>query len=387
MLKNDPVDPGSKSFSETVGQLIADKEELRLRLEEAEETIRALRAGEIDAVVVVENGHERIYTFETADRPYRLMVEQMQQGAATLSAAGTILYANARLAQMAGKPLDQLIGSQLADLIEPSSWRNFDSQISGMQAEVNVSRAKGGAIPAFLSISNMKESDNLIAIFTDLTEQETRKQLERELAARKTSEETERRLKDELAHRVKNTLAVVQAIALQVLRRAEGPGHFEESFCGKIQALAKAHAGLSESRWSGANLASIIREQVLLGDREDRIDYSGPSVLLPPDVTVEFALTLHELGTNARKYGALSAPEGRLAVTWRTERDSDGSEWLELDWIESGGPAVTPPSKSGLGTALITRGLSSFGAKVELNFKPAGVVCKIRLPLPMTSSA
>src|SRR5262249_37518165 len=121
------------------------------------------------------------------------------------------------------------------------------------------------------------------------------------------------------------------------------------------------------------------RDQLLLVGVDERIAFEGPLVSLDPEVSLQLALVLHELATNARKYGALSSPNGRLAITWRA--DLDDGQTLRLDWKESGGPQVAAPSSRGFGSHLIEKGLAAHGGKALLSFAETGVTCAITMPL------
>src|SRR5262249_2551281 len=155
--------------------------------------------------------------------------------------------------------------------------------------------------------------------------------------AQKHSERLQKLLLDELNHRVKNTLATVQAIASQSLIHAKNPDAFVESFSGRIQAMARAHTQLFNAEFEGVEVAQLIREQVAFGAGMDqRISYNGPEVLLAGTSAIHLALVLHELATNARKHGALSVPKGHLSVSW--EVVSSGGRDLHLAWKETGGP-------------------------------------------------
>jgi PAS domain S-box-containing protein len=206
----------------------------------------------------------------------------------------------------------------------------------------------------------------------------------RDISGRKRAEKLQRLLVEELNHRVKNTLATIQAIASQSLRRAKSPGDFVASFTGRIQALAKAHTLLTQTRLEGAYLIDLVREQVLLGVPDNRITPSGPQLMLDSQSAVQLALVLHELATNARKYGALSTSNGRLSVEWEVR--TNGKKELVLDWIESGGPPVHAPSNQGFGTTLIKQTLQSRGGEASLRFGAEGVTCRITLPLPVEQS-
>jgi len=205
----------------------------------------------------------------------------------------------------------------------------------------------------------------------------------RDVTEKKRVEAIQRVLIEELNHRVKNTLAMTQAIASQSLRHAKSASDFVESFTGRVQALAKAHSLLTDRKLEGAELTELVREQVTLGVADERVICSGPTVILGAQPAIHLALVLHELATNARKYGGLSVPQGRLSVKW--EVHSSGSRTLLLDWTESGGPQVSAPLTAGFGTTLIERTLQTHGGQATVRYGVTGVTCKLRLPLGETA--
>jgi PAS domain S-box-containing protein len=202
-----------------------------------------------------------------------------------------------------------------------------------------------------------------------------------DISERKEAEERQQLLIRELNHRVKNTLATVQAIAGQTLRGTRSPTDFVAGFSGRVQALARAHALLTHSTWRGAGVMDLVRDQLLLGGPDDdRIACSGPSLMLEPQPALHLALALHELGTNARRHGALSASGGRLAVSWKVQ--SNGGRNLLLHWVETDGPAVSAPAARGFGTSLVERSMEAHGGEATICYDADGVTCAIRLPLP-----
>ncbi len=198
----------------------------------------------------------------------------------------------------------------------------------------------------------------------------------RDVTERKEKEELQRILFQELNHRVKNTLAVVQAIASQSLKRTPTPEEFVKSFSGRIQALARTHDLLVLGKMKGADVATLIRQElsIYILDAE-RISYSGPSVMLGAKTTGELALILHELATNARKFGALSIPTGKLSIAWKLR---SGGRELALEWKESGVPKSREPIARGFGTSLIERSLTN-GGTASVKYSSDGVICRIRL--------
>lgn len=186
---------------------------------------------------------------------------------------------------------------------------------------------------------------------------------------------------NELNHRVKNTLATVQSIVSQTLRSRDTSAVTRDTLAARIVALSKAHDVLTNEQWSGASLTEIANQAAqpfLTGMGEGRILLTGPDVRLPPKTAIAIALALHELATNAVKYGALSVPEGRVDFSW-TFADRDGVYELKATWREMGGPRVAPPTRAGFGTRLIERGLAAdLNGEVKMTYPVDGVVCTIR---------
>ena len=194
---------------------------------------------------------------------------------------------------------------------------------------------------------------------------------------REAAEEQRLLLVNELNHRVKNTLAVVQGIARQTFRDTDDVRPALEAFEARLAALSRAHNLLTDASWKAADLRDIVRDQLALADA--RVQASGPSVLLAPQVAVSLALALHELCVNATKYGALSNDTGRVEISWRVESEPPT---LKLRWEEVGGPIVQPPGRRGFGSRMIERALAAeLGGEVRVRYLPAGVVCEILAPL------
>jgi PAS domain S-box-containing protein len=206
-----------------------------------------------------------------------------------------------------------------------------------------------------------------------------------DITLRKAAEQHLRLMVNELNHRVKNSLATVQAIAAQTLRRGEVPDAVREALASRLIALAEAHDVLTDEKWSGAELADLASQAAapyvsLRGVSPFYID--GPSVFLPPKTAIAMALAFHELATNAAKYGALSAPEGKVLIAWNVG-ETPGGRALRLTWRETGGPPVQAPVRNGFGTRLIQRGLASeLNGEVKMDFQPAGLVCTVEALLP-----
>jgi PAS domain S-box-containing protein len=310
---------------------------------ESEAHLKAIVDGAIDGIVAVDNEGT---------------VQSLNPAAATMFnvAPSEIIGQNVRMLMPHFNACDGKVSS------------TDGAQTTGVTHEVVGQRKDGSTFPLDLGITEVSRGGQrlFIGIVRDITE-------------RKQAEETQRLLIDELNHRVKNTLVTVQAMAEQTLRNARDPAHFVEGFRGRLQALSRAHNLLTQRTWNGVDLEQLIREQLLVSGSQI-LTCAGPKIQLKPRVAVHLGLALHELGTNARKYGALKVPEGRLSVTWHLgDRGTDHE--LELKWVESGGPAVSPPTGQGFGTLLIERGLKhSLGGEARMIFSPTGVVCEMRVP-------
>ena len=236
------------------------------------------------------------------------------------------------------------------------------------EGEVHIERPDGSHVVVSMAIRPLKneqgEITGAINSFYDITD-------------RKRAEETQRLLLGELSHRVKNSLATVQAIAQQTLRRTTSPEQFVASFIGRVQALARVHTLLTNTTWQGADLRELIRDQVLLGAvDESRLTAWGPSITLGPEMALHVAMVLHELATNSFKYGALSGAQGWVTVSWVVK-----GEELQLRWQERGGPPVEVSTHRGFGSLMIEQSVKAHQGSAEMLCEKEGVSWTITLPL------
>ncbi|HEX2257017.1 MAG TPA: HWE histidine kinase domain-containing protein [Afifellaceae bacterium] len=205
------------------------------------------------------------------------------------------------------------------------------------------------------------------------------RQAEQEIEARRRTEEHQALLLAELNHRVKNTLAVVLAIAQQTLKHSPSAEVFNAAFQGRLQALARAHTVLTEGNWTTARLRTLIDEALAPHVAADsgRISIAGPDVIVPPKPALALSLVMHELATNALKYGALSSAAGRVAVSWQPCEP----ESICLEWQEEGGPSVGTPAGHGFGSKLIEINVRhELGGSIETEFRQTGFHCRLVLP-------
>jgi len=182
----------------------------------------------------------------------------------------------------------------------------------------------------------------------------------------------------ELDHRVKNTLANIEALVMQTSVSAESLSAFVKGLAARIQSMAKAHSLLSQSRWEGVSINNLLMEELAPYVRANgSFEIVGPDLMLTSKSALALSLAIHELATNAAKYGALSSPSGRVAIRWSLTR----SGGLDLSWTESGGPEVSMPTRRGFGSTLIERALAmETDGQAALRYFPGGVVCDVALP-------
>jgi two-component sensor histidine kinase/PAS domain-containing protein len=198
----------------------------------------------------------------------------------------------------------------------------------------------------------------------------------RDLTERKRSEELQSLLVNELNHRVKNSLATVQSIASQTLRSATDLPSAQSALEARIGSLARAHDLLTDRSWSGADFGAVVA-RALEPFTAIRLKVSGPAVDVSPKHALALSMALHELATNAAKYGALSNASGCVQVRWEVEAAT-----LRLAWIESGGPEVIAPQRRGFGSRLLQDGLArEFASQTRLDYAPTGVRCAIEVRL------
>jgi PAS domain S-box-containing protein len=291
---------------------------------------------------------------------------------------GTVTSWNAAAARIFGYEESEMVGQSITRIIPPELQAE-EKQIlarlkQGKRIEhfETVRMAKDGhRINISLTVSPVRDKSGMLIGASKVG---------RDISERKRAEETRRLLLNELSHRVKNTLATVQSIARQTLHRARSPAEFVSTFSGRVQALAQAHTLLTENTWQGAKMRELVRDQLQFGGIDDnRISYSGPVLTLDPQAALHLALVLHELGTNARKYGSLSVPRGRLSINW--EMQTNGGRHILLDWAERDGPEVHAPSERGFGTTLIEQSLHADGGTASIHYGSEGLTCHIKFPL------
>lgn len=267
-----------------------------------------------------------------------------------------------------GRPLHDVIHHTRPDgspfpLSECAIDRAFPER-AGTQGEEVFVHKDGSFYPVAFTASPINDGDAVIGTVIEV----------RDVSEEKRNEETRRLLMHEVDHRSRNARSIVQSLAR--LTRAEDIETYREILAGRIGALARAQTSLASRRWEGGRLADVVREELEALCPKDVVDMQGPEIALSPQQVQPISMLLHELATNANKYGACSSGGGRVSVTWSL--DDAG---VTLVWRESGGPPVTAPTRQGFGSSLKAKVVRQIHGTISRQWEPTGLVVEVAFPL------
>jgi PAS domain S-box-containing protein len=299
------------------------------------------------------------------------IVESSDDAIVSKNLDGIITSWNSGAARVFGYSAEEVIGQPITIIIPQDRQDEERAILTRIRRGERIEhfetirqRKHGSLIAVSLTISPVKNSDGKIVgaskIARDITEQ-------------RRSQEQIATLAREAEHRSKNLLANVQAMI--TLSRADGVDELKKAVRGRIQALANVHSLFVASRWIGAELTAIAKQELApYATAEERVRIDGPQVLLEPDTAQAVAVILHELATNAVKYGALSVADARISLKWS---ETDGQ--LNLRWTETGGPTVEPPTRVGFGGRIIEQMIAQLKGQTRFDWRPEGLFCEISL--------
>jgi PAS domain S-box-containing protein len=286
---------------------------------------------------------------------------------------GVITTWNNGAERIFGYTAEEVIGKSVSLLIPPDRLNEETTILERIRRGERVEhyetvrqRKYGGLIDISLTISPIRNAEGEVVGASKIA---------RDITERKRSDEQIALLAHEAEHRARNMLATVQATVH--LTQSDTPDGLKQAIEGRIRALANVHKLFVESRWAGAHLRGLVEEELAAycQDRDGRTRIDGPDLLLRPDMAQAMAVTLHELATNAAKYGALSIPDGQVHVGW--SRTADGR--VVMHWCEKGGPPVKPPSRRGFGSRVMESMIQGQKGEMRFDWRAEGLACEITL--------
>ena len=299
-------------------------------------------------------------------------------------AGNPIIFANDSFLSFTGYDREEVLGKTCEFLMGADGDTEAMAQLAGAfeggsdtDAEIHCRRKDGSEFWATIFVNPVWDKNGVVvqhfASFSDVS-----KHKQARLQAKM--------LIDELNHRVKNTLSTVQSLVVQAFRQSANSEVIRQAIEARIFALSRSHDLLTHENWESAGLADIVNAALepfeVAGDRAERFVVTGSNIRLSPKATLALGIALHELATNAVKFGAFSNDAGTILIAWRTE-PAPGGDRLILHWKEKDGPPVSPPSRKGFGSQVLERGLAhELEGSVQLDYDVTGVSCTIDIPAP-----
>ena len=311
---------------------------------------------------------------------FRATFENAAVGVALVGPDGSILRANNSFARMLGYSVEELATKTFQELTHPDDLasnlsllnRTLVGEAESYSIEKRYVRKDGGIVWASLTVGCVRKTNGVVDYFVSVVQ---------DITERKRAEEQQRVLLAELDHRVKNALATVSAVVSQTQQGSRSVADFVAALDGRIRSMATTHELLSSRRWQGVSLAELVRRELAPYATSNNTEIDGPGVCLKPEAGQAMAMVLHELATNAAKYGSLSTKNGRVSIRWDRRLNGHPRPHLLFVWQEIGGPPVLALGKSGYGTSTIRELIPyEFGGTVDLVPAPEGFQCRLVLP-------
>lgn len=308
--------------------------------------------------------------------------ENVLAGISECDSTGRFLRVNDALQVITGYSKDELLSKTVFDITHPDDIdedrsqyiRQVNGELDHYVVAKRYIRKDGRLVWVEVSSSTVRGEDGQYRYSVRMVQ---------DITDRKLADEHRKLLLDELNHRVKNTLATVQALAAHTARTSTSTEDFRRRFEPRLMALSAAHDRLTKNDWRGANLAEIVNGELHAHRSEANVATDGPDIILPPRISLSLSMALHELATNALKYGALSVPHGRVEISWRVGRDEQSPypNSLSIRWLESEGPPVSPPVHEGFGSRLLRVTASELRGDVVCDWRPHGLSWELSFPL------
>jgi PAS domain S-box-containing protein len=343
--------------------------------------------GIIGVVSDISHAKAREAQLRESEARFRVMADSAPAPVWVTTAEGPVEFVNQAFCEYSGRSREATIGEAWIAMLHPEDlpafaaarlaarqcpipqpyrvearFRNADGEWRWMDAISRPRFNEAGVFQGYVGIA---------MDLTDIRAAEARQQL----------------MINELNHRVKNTLATVQSLAMQTARLAVSKEEFKEKFLARLMALNAAHSRLTQTSWGWTPLSDLVADQLGVHGADGRLEASGPPVSVPPRSALPISLALHELATNAVKYGALSGDQGRVTLSWRVRACGAGADdaalrqAVDLEWREEGGPPVTPPTAHGFGSRLLETVGRDLSGEAHLAFLPQGLRWTVSFPL------
>ena len=310
-------------------------------------------------------------------RNIRLLLESAPNGFVLVDERGTIKLVNASAEKLFGYSRDELVGKDVETLVpeqhiaghrrvRASYQKEPEVRSMGLGRDLSGQRKDGSAFPVEIGLNPVGRDDRPAVLATVI-----------DISARKRAEEHQRLIIGELKHRTGNLLAVMQALIANTLKESKTVAEAAYVLNGRIISLSQAYLLFADSAWEGASLTKILKTQPILDSR--RVTIEGCEVVVPSRAAQQFAMIIHELATNALKYGSLSSSDGRISISGKLDRYNGGGSFVFL-WTEHGGPRVTPPARRGFGSVILLDAAQQFG-HVTVEYRPDGLIYQLQVDL------
>lgn len=314
----------------------------------------------------------------------RVLFESAPNGIVVVDDQGTIKLVNRSTEKLFGYPRPELLGKKIELLVPRSHVAEHQAvreaflekpqaRPMGAGRDLSGRRKDGSEFPLEIGLNPVGQNGRTAVLATVI-----------DISERKQAQDRQQFLVRELQHRSQNLLAIVQSIAARSLDEGQTVAAAKQAFSGRLQALARAHAMLAEAAWEGAPLAEIVTRE--FAGFAENLSLSGCDIVVNTPAAQNFALIVHELATNAVKYGALSSPRGRVRVEGKVER-LDGERLFSFVWKESGGPPVSQPQRKGFGSVILLQAAQQYSNHVALDYQPEGIRYELVLSLAAIESA
>jgi len=336
----------------------------------------AINAANVALVAILNGALARVFARE---QEVRSLIETAPSGIVVINDEGKVTFVNASAEKLFGYTRLELIG-QTVDVLVPDRLVNAhealrkaymsapETRPMGRGHDLSARRKDGGEFPVEIGLNALNRDGHHVVLATVV-----------DISERKKAVESQRLMINEMRHRTQNLFAIVHAVTSKSLDEKQSVAEAKTLLLGRIEALARAHAMLADAAWEGAPLDQIVRRT--LDAFTDRATISGCDIIVTASAAQQLALIVHELATNATKYGALSVPGGHVTIEGMVNGHDAGEKTFSFRWQESGGPSPARPTRRGFGSTILIDAAKGFSKRAALDYATAGVTYELVVPL------